>query len=121
MKRDNLTSPIFTQRSRKILFLSNGNALLQDVKDYTWCLQVPPRCVTYRTKLVTRFREENVTRVVNVRSCCPGYSPDGKGYCKAVCQESCGAHGHCAEPDVCRCDPGFSGDKCQDVGCPGKY
>jgi len=91
----------------------------QDVKDYTWCVKIPPRCVVYRTKLVTRYREENVTRVVNIRSCCPGYEPDGQGYCKAVCQESCGSHGVCSEPDVCRCDPGFSGQTCQEIGCPG--
>ena len=75
--------------------------------------------MTYRTKLVTRHKEENVTRVVNIRSCCPGYEPDGTGYCQAVCSESCGPHGQCLEPDVCRCNPGFSGEKCQDVGCPG--
>jgi len=91
----------------------------QDVIDYTWCLKVPPRCRTYRTKLVTRWREENVTRVVNVRSCCPGYESDGQGYCKATCAESCGDHGTCAEPNVCRCNPGWSGDKCETTGCPG--
>jgi len=91
----------------------------QDVKDYTWCVKIPPRCVTYRTKLVTRYKQENVTRVVNVRSCCPGYEPDGKGFCQAVCKESCGSHGTCSEPEICRCDPGFSGEKCNVVGCPG--
>ena len=35
--------------------------------------------------------------------------------------ESCGQHGRCAEPDVCRCDPGFSGEKCNEVGCPGAF
>ena len=54
------------QISQNLIFI------FQDVIDYTWCLKVPPRCRTYRTKLVTRWREENVTRVVNVRSCCPG-------------------------------------------------
>ena len=92
----------------------------QDVKEYTWCLKIPPKCVTYRTKLVTRWKTENATRVVNVRSCCPGYQNNRKGYCKPICKESCGTHGHCAQPDVCSCEPGFSGDKCQDVGCPGK-
>ena len=94
---------------------------LQDVKEYTWCLKIPPKCVTYRTKLVTRWKTENATRVVNVRSCCPGYQNNGKGYCKAICKESCGTHGHCAQPDVCSCDPGFSGERCQDVGCPGTF
>ena len=95
--------------------------LFQDVKDYTWCVKIPPRCVTYRTKLVTRYKQENVTRVVNVRSCCPGYEPDGKGFCQAVCKESCGSHGTCSEPEICRCDPGFSGEKCNVVGCPGMW
>ena len=94
--------------------------VFQDVKEYTWCLKIPPKCVTYRTKLVTRWKTENATRVVNVRSCCPGYQNNRKGYCKPICKESCGTHGHCAQPDVCSCEPGFSGDKCQDVGCPGK-
>lgn len=90
-----------------------------DVKEYTWCLKIPPKCVTYRTKLVTRWKEENTTRVVNVRSCCPGYQNNGKGYCKPICEQSCGTHGHCAQPNICSCEPGFSGEQCQDVGCPG--
>ena len=62
-----------------------------------------------------------MTRVVNVRSCCPGYEHDGKGFCQAVCKESCGKHGSCSEPEICRCDPGFSGEKCNVVGCPGMW
>ena len=105
---------LFERMSRMTLYF-----VFQDVKEYTWCLKIPPKCVTYRTKLVTRWKTENATRVVNVRSCCPGYQNNRKGYCKPICKESCGTHGHCAQPDVCSCEPGFSGDKCQDVGCPG--
>ena len=87
----------------------------------TWCFKVPPRCRVYKDKLVTRWREENVTRVVNVRSCCPGFEPDGQGQCQAICEKSCGIHGKCVEPNVCRCNPGFSGAKCDIAGCPGEF
>jgi len=90
----------------------------QSVAHNTWCFKVPPRCRVYKDKLVTRWREENVTRVVNVRSCCPGFEPDGQGQCQAICEKSCGIHGKCVEPNVCRCNPGFSGDKCDKAGCP---
>ena len=43
------------------------------VKEYTWCLGVPPRCPVWKDKLVTRYKEKNVSRVINHQSCCPGY------------------------------------------------
>ena len=43
------------------------------VKEYTWCVQIPPRCPEWRTKMVTRYKEKEVSRVVNHRNCCPGY------------------------------------------------
>ena len=91
----------------------------QEVADYTWCLKIPPRCRTYRTKLVTKYKQENFTRVVNERHCCPGYEPNGFGQCKAICKVPCGLHGKCSQPDICTCAPGFSGEHCDKVGCKG--
>ena len=56
-----------------------------------------------------------------IRSCCPGFEPDGQGQCQAICEKSCGIHGKCVEPNVCRCNPGFSGAKCDIAGCPGEF
>ncbi len=43
------------------------------VKEYTWCLGVPPRCPVWKQKLVTRYKEKEVSRVVNHQNCCKGY------------------------------------------------
>ena len=43
------------------------------VKEYTWCIHILPRCPEWRTKMVTRYKEKEVSRVVNHRKCCPGY------------------------------------------------
>ena len=58
--------------------------------------------------------------MILLRSCCPGFESDGQGHCQAICEKSCGIHGKCVEPNVCRCNPGFSGDKCDKAGCPGE-
>ena len=43
------------------------------VKEYTWCVQIPPRCPEWRTKMVPRYKEKEVSRVINHHKCCPGY------------------------------------------------
>lgn len=91
----------------------------KDVRVYTWCVRIPPRCPKFVTKLVTKWRTENVTRVVNKPHCCKGFKHDGEGHCQAICKVPCGTHGTCVQPDICECEPGFSGELCDVVGCPG--
>ena len=88
-----------------------------DVKEYTWCLKIPPRCPKWVTKMVTRVKPKEIMRVVNHHRCCQGFAADGNR-CEPVCTERC-LHGGCVEPDTCSCEPGFSGATCAEVGCPG--
>lgn len=45
----------------------------EDVKEYTWCVAFPPRCPKWTTKMVTRARKKNITRIVNHHRCCKGW------------------------------------------------
>lgn len=69
--------------------------------------------------MITRYKPKNITRVVNHARCCKGYAPDDDNFCQAQCLERPCLHGACVEPDVCSCNPGFSGPTCNEVGCPG--
>jgi len=80
----------------------------EEVKS-VWCASVPPRC----RKVITKLREENVTKVTTTenvtRECCEGYKQHEK-FCIPVC-ESC-VHGLCYAPNECLCDDGFYGLSC---------
>ncbi|XP_076295555.1 uncharacterized protein LOC143216420 [Lasioglossum baleicum] len=86
------------------------------VDTYTWCLQIPPRCLKTRTEMRERYqiKTENRTRTVN--ECCEGYqlqiSPNGgdKTECRPFC-ENC-FFGVCVSPRNCQCYPGFRGENC---------
>ena len=65
-----------------------------------------------RKRLVPEVHVENVTRVVNVDTCCDGYqSVDNDTDCAPVCSEGC-SHGHCSQPFTCSCDAGYGGLNC---------
>ncbi|XP_013888665.1 nephronectin [Austrofundulus limnaeus] len=50
-------------------------------------------------------------RYGNSVECCWGWTQTDGGRCQPVCQQGC-KHGHCVEPDTCRCHLGFSGKAC---------
>lgn len=79
------------------------------VRQYEWCLNVPPRCsfYTYKTVQEQRAVVEYETRIV--RKCCPGFN-EVKGQCISQC-EGC-VNGICSEENKCLCRAGFHGDDC---------
>ncbi|OQR78909.1 multiple epidermal growth factor domains protein 10-like, partial [Tropilaelaps mercedesae] len=50
------------------------------VRTYTWCFAVPPRCSKYRTDYTTAYKQVQRERIRNVPTCCKGYveSSDGE-------------------------------------------
>ncbi|XP_076650885.1 uncharacterized protein LOC143357990 [Halictus rubicundus] len=88
------------------------------VDTFTWCLQMPPRCLKTRTELRERFRIKTETRARSVNECCEGYqmmSSDDQAEikCKPFC-ENCFS-GVCVSPSRCQCNPGFGGEDCATV------
>jgi len=93
------------------------------VKKHYACLRIPPVCAEWVNKMETRWREENITRVVSKESCCPGYKRKGQGrgkekICAPWCSRGC-INGECTAPETCTCKPSFSGERCEKSGCPG--
>ena len=58
--------------------------------------------------MVTRWKPSNISRIVNMQRCCSGYQEVNQK-CQAVCSVPC-KRGTCAEPNVCSCEPGWSGE-----------
>ena len=85
------------------------------IKKHSLCLTPPFVCADWVNSMETRVRPENITRHVQVDTCCPGYEARA-GQCEPRCSAGC-VHGVCEEPEVCSCLPGFSGFSCDNVGC----
>lgn len=86
------------------------------VRTYTWCLKVPPRCTKYKVEMRDRIKIQTEVRERVVDVCCAGYASDRtETQCLPVC-DGC-LHGVCATPDTCSCEPGYTGDRC-DTECP---
>jgi len=87
------------------------------VRKYKPCFNIPPKCAYYETQMETRWKPENISRMVNIESCCPGYeSRDGR--CHPSCTRPC-VNGVCSKPGTCTCTSGFSGPQCDVIGCSG--
>ncbi|XP_058056753.1 uncharacterized protein LOC131208121 [Anopheles bellator] len=79
-----------------------------------WCLEIPPRCTSYRTEIKEVFVKQNVTKTRRVEFCCEGYQEHRTGSgteCRPICRGGC-VHGVCLAPNVCSCEAGFSGKHC---------
>ncbi|EEZ97747.2 uncharacterized protein NimA [Tribolium castaneum] len=78
------------------------------VRNYEWCLNVPPRCSFYTTRLLNESKivEKEITDLID--KCCPGYVQNGD-----ICTPSCPdcQNGRC-DNGRCRCFPGFKGETC---------
>ena len=90
------------------------------IKKHYVCLTPPFVCAEWKNTMETRWKLENVTRLVNMPECCSGYSEVG-GSCQPRCSKGC-VNGMCSAPETCSCKSGFSGESCEIVGCPdGKW
>jgi len=86
------------------------------IKKHYVCLTPPFVCAEWKNTMETRWKLENVTRLVNLQECCPGYT-QVSGSCKPRCSKGC-VNGMCSAPETCSCKSGFSGESCETVGCP---
>jgi len=67
-----------------------------------------------RTTYQTAYRTTFTMRSTRVQACCPGWkkkNPTDKFCLIPECKSPC-EHGKCVAPDICMCDAGFSGHKC---------
>ncbi|XP_023340661.1 protein draper isoform X2 [Eurytemora carolleeae] len=88
------------------------------IKEYKFCLtQLTLRCAEYKTVMETKWKTENITRVVINKACCDGYK-EHEGACVPHCTRPC-INGACTAPEQCTCSSGFSGGRCEVSGCPG--
>uniref|UniRef100_A0A1Y9J0J9 EMI domain-containing protein n=1 Tax=Anopheles quadriannulatus TaxID=34691 RepID=A0A1Y9J0J9_ANOQN len=81
-----------------------------------WCLEIPPRCTSYRTEIKEVFVKQNITKTRRVEFCCEGYQERRTGNgtigeCRPICRGGC-IHGECQTPNMCSCEAGFSGKHC---------
>ncbi|XP_065079584.1 laminin subunit alpha-4 [Ochlerotatus camptorhynchus] len=87
-----------------------------------WCLEIPPRCTSYRPEIKEVYVKQNVTRMRKIEYCCEGYeqilaeeatTPTVATTlsCRPVCRGGCG-RGLCELPNSCTCEAGFTGKHC---------
>ncbi|XP_037940692.1 protein draper isoform X7 [Teleopsis dalmanni] len=81
-----------------------------------WCLQIPPRCSTYRINHKVVNKTHTIYKQQIKRDCCDGYKISANGTaCEPDCTQKC-QHGKCIAPDKCKCDHGYGGPAC-DIIC----
>ncbi|XP_030377147.1 uncharacterized protein LOC115626037 [Scaptodrosophila lebanonensis] len=84
------------------------------VRTSSWCLEIPPRCATYKTEMREVMKVQKLNKTRTVRFCCEGYEgnlSDSKAICKPICRGGCG-RGNCLSPDICSCEEGYTGKHC---------
>lgn len=82
------------------------------VREYTWCLNFPPRCSRYKIKFKPVYKTQNIVKTRPIEDCCKGYAKSSsEDKCVAVCSDTC-LHGTCIAPDTCKCETGYGGPTC---------
>ncbi|KAH8238999.1 hypothetical protein KR038_011824, partial [Drosophila bunnanda] len=84
------------------------------VRTSSWCMEIPPRCATYKTEMREVMRVQKMNKTRTVRFCCQGYEgnlSDSQATCKPICRGGCG-RGSCVMPDICSCEEGYIGKHC---------
>ncbi|CAG7730461.1 unnamed protein product [Allacma fusca] len=91
------------------------------VREFVWCLAVPPRCSRYITKIKTIQRNQSIEKTRSKAVCCKGFeeTPDKKK-CTPICSQGC-VHGRCEAPDTCVCIENFGGPDCSSTCPEGKW
>lgn len=87
------------------------------IKKHSLCLTPPFLCSDWVNTMKPRWREDNISRTVSQELCCPGYRQTEDSQCQPHCPEGCG-HGECESPGLCKCEAGYSGSRCERLGCP---
>ncbi|CAH2244169.1 jg23475 [Pararge aegeria aegeria] len=86
------------------------------VKEFSWCFNVPPRCSKYKIKFKQVLKTQTLVKQRPVEECCEGYAPDSeRRQCLPVCVEPC-VKGKCVAPNTCSCAHGYGGPAC-DISC----
>ncbi|EDV31977.1 uncharacterized protein Dana_GF14272 [Drosophila ananassae] len=84
------------------------------VRTSSWCMEIPPRCATYKTEMREVMRVQKLNKTRTVRFCCQGYEgnlSDSQATCKPICRGGCG-RGSCVMPEICSCEEGYVGKHC---------
>ncbi|XP_062120992.1 uncharacterized protein LOC133835120 isoform X1 [Drosophila sulfurigaster albostrigata] len=84
------------------------------VRTSSWCLDIPPRCSSFKTEMREVMRMQKLNKTRTVRFCCQGYEgnlSDSQASCKPICRGGCG-RGSCLMPDICSCEEGYTGKHC---------
>lgn len=82
------------------------------VKEYVWCLNIPPKCSKYKIEYRSEIKTISVPKKRPVEYCCEGYGLTSDGQlCIPICSQQC-VHGKCESPDVCKCESGYGGIRC---------
>ncbi|XP_058816146.1 uncharacterized protein LOC131679433 [Topomyia yanbarensis] len=83
-----------------------------------WCLEIPPRCTSYRPEIKEVYVKQNATKTRKIEYCCEGYeetitnnSTVVDRICRPICRGGCG-RGTCQAPNICTCEHGFTGKHC---------
>lgn len=111
-----LTGPnICTRIDAKITVKSVSYHKPYQVRTYTWCLAIPPRCSRYRISYSVQYRDEPVASNVTIEECCKGFV-EVKKKCVPFCSQGC-ANGECVGPEKCKCLLGYGGTACNIFCC----
>lgn len=82
------------------------------IRDYVWCLNIPPRCSKFRIEFKTVTKIETHTKLKPKEECCEGYfRNNNESRCLPVCNSKC-LNGKCIAPETCECREGFGGPSC---------
>ncbi|MPC10674.1 Multiple epidermal growth factor-like domains protein 11 [Portunus trituberculatus] len=93
-------------------FVNVSYSKAYQVRTYTFCLSIPPKCSKYKIAYKTSFKRQSQTKTRTVNVCCSGYTRvPAEDRCMPICSQDC-IHGICIKPDECRCEAGYSGPSC---------
>ncbi|XP_044731414.1 rhoGEF domain-containing protein gxcJ-like [Chrysoperla carnea] len=133
-----LTVLIFSDFIRTVICLTGDNICLEQeryvaavrkpfkkpvhVREYKWCLQIPPRCEEDKIIYVDDYKTEDEERIRIIEKCCTGYKENTETKtCDPISCSHC-VHATCnATIGKCLCDDGYIGENCDTRCSSGKW